>query len=261
MHKCQGTSQLLLLPGQTLNRTYRLRDSVIGRAGRRAGDAVRGHRHHAAGARAVRRRAAARRSDGRRCRRSRRRSPTRVGRRSAAQRSDGRGAGRSSTGLAAVRELAREARRRSTLSDDARYEIDFRLAQKERSSRRRSCSPRHAPRGARRRRRRDAGAAVKLSLVCGEPRTGRRRGLRASTLAGLRRSIGDAAAGVGQDGVRLHLHGHRCDSRVSRHSPGPYWTPRTDAARYDFEPDVPFGLPFRPSPFRATFALSIAAQT
>jgi hypothetical protein len=38
----------------------------------------------------------------------------------------------------------------------------------------------------------------------------------------------------------------------------PYWTPRTDAARYDFEPDVPFGLPFRPSPFHATFAMSIA---
>jgi hypothetical protein len=38
----------------------------------------------------------------------------------------------------------------------------------------------------------------------------------------------------------------------------PYWTPRTDAARYDFEPHVPFGLPFRPSPFRATFAMSIA---
>ena len=38
----------------------------------------------------------------------------------------------------------------------------------------------------------------------------------------------------------------------------PYWTPRTDAARYDFEPDVPFGVPFRPTPFRATFALSIA---
>ena len=38
----------------------------------------------------------------------------------------------------------------------------------------------------------------------------------------------------------------------------PYWTPRADASRYDFEPDVPFGLPFRPSPFRVTFAMSIA---
>src|SRR5262249_7707506 len=36
------------------------------------------------------------------------------------------------------------------------------------------------------------------------------------------------------------------------------WTPRTDAARYDFEPDAPFGYPFRPSPFRARILLSLA---
>src|SRR6476659_3878191 len=33
MHKCQGTSQLLLLPGASLARTYRLKDSVIGEPG------------------------------------------------------------------------------------------------------------------------------------------------------------------------------------------------------------------------------------
>src|SRR5205814_3966439 len=37
----------------------------------------------------------------------------------------------------------------------------------------------------------------------------------------------------------------------------PYWSPRSDSARYDFEPDVPFGVPFRPSPFVAAFVLSI----
>ena len=37
----------------------------------------------------------------------------------------------------------------------------------------------------------------------------------------------------------------------------PYWTPRSDAARYDFDPDVPFGVPFRPTPFHATFSLTI----
>ena len=41
-------------------------------------------------------------------------------------------------------------------------------------------------------------------------------------------------------------------------SDGSYWTPRHDAARYDFEPDAPFGYPFRPSPFRAKVALSLA---
>jgi hypothetical protein len=37
----------------------------------------------------------------------------------------------------------------------------------------------------------------------------------------------------------------------------PYWTPRKDAARYDFEPDVPFGVPFRPTPFKAAFTLAL----
>jgi hypothetical protein len=41
------------------------------------------------------------------------------------------------------------------------------------------------------------------------------------------------------------------------HLSTPYWTPRSDAARYDFESDVPFGVPFRPSPFHATFELTI----
>jgi LmbE family N-acetylglucosaminyl deacetylase len=41
------------------------------------------------------------------------------------------------------------------------------------------------------------------------------------------------------------------------HLSTPYWTPRQDASRYDFESGVPFGAPFRPSPFRATFTLVI----
>jgi hypothetical protein len=38
----------------------------------------------------------------------------------------------------------------------------------------------------------------------------------------------------------------------------PYWTPKSDADRYDFEPGIPFGVPFTPTPFRVTFELSIA---
>jgi len=37
----------------------------------------------------------------------------------------------------------------------------------------------------------------------------------------------------------------------------PYWSPLPDKARYSFEPDVPFGLPFRPTPFRALFSLTV----
>ena len=32
----------------------------------------------------------------------------------------------------------------------------------------------------------------------------------------------------------------------------------TTAARFDLDPDVPFGLPFRPTPFTATFALAVS---
>ena len=37
----------------------------------------------------------------------------------------------------------------------------------------------------------------------------------------------------------------------------PYWKPLTKTGRYEFEPDAPFGLPFRPTPFRAAFTLTV----
>ena len=36
--------------------------------------------------------------------------------------------------------------------------------------------------------------------------------------------------------------------------------PRSDAERYDFDPDVPFGVPFRPSPFRASVEVALEAE-
>ena len=40
----------------------------------------------------------------------------------------------------------------------------------------------------------------------------------------------------------------------------PYFQRRTDAARYDFEPDAPFGLPFRPTPFRVAVDVEMAGE-
>jgi LmbE family N-acetylglucosaminyl deacetylase len=37
----------------------------------------------------------------------------------------------------------------------------------------------------------------------------------------------------------------------------PYWRPLTDTARYEFDKDAPFGVPFRPTPFRAKIELTI----
>ena len=56
---------------------------------------------------------------------------------------------------------------------------------------------------------------------------------------------------------------YRCDAatqvpanaRITR----PYWKALPKFARYEFEPDAPFGLPFRPTPFRASFTLTAGA--
>jgi LmbE family N-acetylglucosaminyl deacetylase len=53
---------------------------------------------------------------------------------------------------------------------------------------------------------------------------------------------------------------YRCDvatqipanARITK----PYWKPIPKTGRYEFEPDAPFGLPFRPTPFRASFTLT-----
>ncbi len=50
---------------------------------------------------------------------------------------------------------------------------------------------------------------------------------------------------------------YRCDAtaQIPPAAPvtKPYWKPLPNAARYEFEPDAPFGLPFRPTPFVASF--------
>ena len=39
-----------------------------------------------------------------------------------------------------------------------------------------------------------------------------------------------------------------------------HWERLPDSARYRLDPDVPFGLPFRPTPFRATFELDFISD-
>jgi LmbE family N-acetylglucosaminyl deacetylase len=53
---------------------------------------------------------------------------------------------------------------------------------------------------------------------------------------------------------------YRCDAATQIPSNAritkPYWKPIPKTGRYEFEPDAPFGLPFRPTPFRASFTLT-----
>ena len=153
MHKCQGTSQLLPLPGQSLNRTYRLRDSVIGQPGVAPASLFEGIDTTLPG---LARFAGEQTPDGLTAGITA--IATSVSKASAALAAQGSTAAAPALvdGLAAVRALRRQLPA-LTLSDDARYEIDFRLSRKEDQFQQAIVARlRHAIRGACRRWRRDA---------------------------------------------------------------------------------------------------------
>jgi LmbE family N-acetylglucosaminyl deacetylase len=252
MHKCQGTSQLLMLPGQSSNRTYRLRDSVIGQPGVAPpvlfdgidtllpGLAAFAGAHPpeplTAGIQAI---AAA------------------VTSASRALSSDGPSATAAplAFGLAAVRALRAELATIG-LGDMARYEIDFRLARKETQFQ----DALVTAFGMRIEALADDGVVIRgqpvgVSFAIGNHGPSDAV-VKSVTLSGFGTTETTCTGKAVKDGA------FKCDVASSipanARITGPYWTPRRDAARYDFEPDAPFGYPFRPSPFRATIALSLA---
>ncbi len=257
MHKCQGTSQLLLLPGGEQSRVYKLTDTVLGRPGVAPRSLFDGIDTSVKGlARFGGVQPPKPLSDALESIASSVLSAT-----SAAEQSGpATAAAPLAAGLAAVRGL-RARLRALGLDDTARYEIDFRLAQKE-GQFQQALLLSH---GIRLEALADdglvtVGQPVKVSLVTGNNGPADVT-LKRVTLEGVDASTGSgspACAGAVATGRAVKC---AADVRIGR-APlsGPYWTPRTDAARYDFDPDVPFGVPFRPTPFRATFALSIAGS-
>ncbi len=253
MHKCQGTLQLLLLPGAPGTRTYRLKDSVIGQSGAAPPDFFDGIDTTVKGLGAF---AGAQPPAG---------LTDALQAIAADIAAAGEAAARTAvaatapllTGLNDVRAL--RARLGSLgLNDSARYEIDFRLAQKE-SQFQAALLLTH---GVRLEALADdgtvvAGQRVKVSIVAGS-HNDEDVSLKSVSLAGAPGNEGPVcvptSGRIPKDGAVS------CDATltVGDHPfSTPYWTPRKDAARYDFEPDVPFGVPFRPTPFTATFTLSI----
>ena len=252
MHKCQGTSQLLLLPGGQQARVYKLTDTVLGERGVAPKDLFEGIDTSVAGlvrfagpqpppalTSALQSIAASVAS--------------------AVQAANDKGAAAAAAplaaGLAALRDL--RARIGSVgLDQAARYEIDLRLGQKE-AQFQQALLLTH---GIRLEALADdglviVGQPVKVSLIAGN------RGpadvtLKGVTLKGVDGQVPPGCAGAVAANAALSC---TAEGRIGQ-APlsGPYWTPRKDASRYDFEPDVPFGVPFRPTPFRAVFALSIA---
>lgn len=252
MHKCQGTAQLLPLPGADEGRTYRIRDSAIGTpgvapktlfegidtrltalaqlAGPRPPDALVSALAAIAG---------------------------HVDAASQASRAAGQGAASPplAAGLTALRAL-RAKLATTGLAENSRYEIDFRLARKEQEFQK-ALALSH---GIRVEAIADdglvvAGQPVKVALVAAA-NAGADASLRRVSISGFDGQPPVCTGALARGAAVTCEAALRVPARARTTTP--YWQPRTDAARYDFEPDVPFGAPFRPSPFRATFELSIA---
>lgn len=141
------------------------------------------------------------------------------------------------------------------LAENARWEIDFRLAAKERQFERAAILA-HALRL-------DAFAAdgvVAPGQPVGVTLRVANRGAAGVALSGVRLSgleagaacAGDQLAGGGVFTCEL-------DARIPADArpTGIHWSHVEGAARYALDPDVPFGLPFRPTPFRATFDVEL----
>jgi LmbE family N-acetylglucosaminyl deacetylase len=156
-------------------------------------------------------------------------------------------------GLAALRALRR---RLSTLDASARYELDFRLAQKEQQFA-------------------DAlvlAHPVRIDVLADDGVVVRGQSLKVTAIVANR---GDTPVEVrgfrfsGLDGAACQAPGtalasvHTCatDARVPADAQltSVHWKRRVDADRYDFEPDVPFGAPFAPTPFRTSLTLGIGS--
>ena len=251
MHKCQGTSQLLLLPGQPQSRTYKLWDSTLDKQGMAprklfAGIDVSLHgllRVHgpnpppglAPGLDSI----AGHVADAKR-----------------ALQTGGPAAAITplAAGLNAVRDL-RKLVASSDSNKDGAFEIDFRLAQKERQFQ----DALLVAAGTRLDALADDGVVTpgqNVNVTVYATAGAAAAVLTTVKLAGFDGSLQAPCQGTLESGKAVTCKG---SMRIpaNTHLSTPYWTPRTDAARYDFEPDVPFGVPFRPSPFVATFDLTI----
>jgi LmbE family N-acetylglucosaminyl deacetylase len=252
MHKCQGTSQLLPLPGESASRTYQLRDSVLDPQGIAPAALFTGIDTSLAGLVAF---AGSTPPGALRTGVASIQGAVTAARAALKERGPEATAEPLAAGLAAVRAL-RQGLASMGLADDARYEIDFRLARKEQQFQRALLLSHGmvvdvlANDGTIVR-----GQPLQLTIAIGN------RGTTPVTLGGVEiRGLSGATATcsgtiAGSSALRCTGNGTvPADAAIT----GPYWHQRTDAARYDFDPGVPFGVPFTPSPFTATLSLTIA---
>jgi hypothetical protein len=252
MHKCQGTSQLLLLPGQAQNRTYKLQESTLDARGVAPKNLFDGIDTSLVGL----------------VRFTGTRPPELVtplqaiadevaaARKALATGRPSNAVSPLAGGLRAVRAL--RANPPAVLTPDARYELDLRLAQKERQFE-------------------DAlviASAIRLDALADDGTVVPGQQVNVTVYAAVNSTeepriesvtlAGFAGAPAACSGALVPGKSLSCKAGLTipprTHLSTPYWTPRTDAARYDFDADVPFGVPFRPSPFVATFQLTVRGE-
>ena len=157
-------------------------------------------------------------------------------------------------GLRAVRGL-RQQLGTMGLADSARYEIDLRLARKEDEFT-------HAA---------VIAHGMRIEVLADDTLVVPTQSVLVSVIVGAR-GLHDVGVGpVSLTGFATNgscptstLRGsavYRCDSSVAipadAKATRPYWKRLASAARYEFEPDAPFGLPSRPTPFRAKVTLTL----
>ena len=156
-------------------------------------------------------------------------------------------------GLDAVRSLRRDLPSLG-LSDDARFDIDARLKTKEDQFTRAAL----LAHGLRIEVLADDGVVVpgqqtQVTISVGD--RGRPVSVSSIALKGFA-NVGTCPSGVLDVGAV-----YRCEVRADipqdARTTRPYWKPMATAARYAFEPDAPFGLPFRPTPFRVVLAFTM----
>src|SRR5262245_15238820 len=262
MHKCQGTSQLLLLPGQGQGRTLRLKDSVRDQTGVAPKDlfegvdvTIQGLARFAGPATRTAQLTRALEAIAQHVTDARQVAATK----GPAAAIPALAAGHQATLDLAAHIMLEDSGLYGDVGDWGRHELEFRLDRKVHEF---------------------ASALLVAS------------GTRLDALAddgvvtpGQNVSLSAYAASAAQDGASVDkvtfagfdqadsstchaslAAGKTMSCRISAKIPAnthfstPYWTPRADAARYDFEPDVPFGVPFRPTPFVATFELTIGGE-
>jgi LmbE family N-acetylglucosaminyl deacetylase len=251
-HKCQGMAQLLYLPGGASGSSYRLGDTTLpGGSSRAEATMFDGIDTSVIGLAQFAKAAPPALTNGL----SAIAAHVQLAQQAFASRGSSAAREPILAGLAAVRSL--RAQLPALVTDEAaRFEIDYRLASKEDQFQKAAV----------------LAQGVRIDVLADDGVVFGGQPVRVQTIVANRGETDLSVKSVslsGFDGdascaaavIKGGTVAPRCDANVKIPAAArlttPYWHPLPDAARYEFDADAPFGLPFRPTPFRAKIVLGI----